>query len=402
MGKFINTTHTDTINAIVEGGKERLKNPYYLFTDKKATIVTYYNANVDKTTVDEGTGNMYSFTDGDAPLRFNKIENAYLFGMTRIETDLQMGDWGLESESIESTAYVAPNTFVPYPQDYFFINHVDDSHMIFKVTSVTMDTFEDGANFWRIDYKLSLADADHDRLESQVVDTYVMNTPSFGTNLKSVVRKAEYEFLELIENTTTMLKGYFQDLFFKNRLQTFIYEHNLEYFYDPFMIEFLKRNNILSGAKEFIYVDHQTFVPRTFGIDYDQTFFRSLEVHDKKKHLRLPSAYGTAIYDRATLFYHRPDTYFEVSYKPFDTTNYPIPYAEEEMLDMIKDGKEYAKDSPLAYNNIIIRYFNNIEFKEDIFDIIGNMSFEPNVKMFYAIPMIIYVLEYYARQILKK
>ena len=286
MGKFINTTHTDTINAIVEGGKERLKNPYYLFTDKKATIVTYYNANVDKTTVDEGTGNMYSFTDGDAPLRFNKIENAYLFGMTRIETDLQMGDWGLESKSIESTAYVAPNTFVHYPQDYVFIIHVDHSHMIFKVTSVTMDTFEDGANFWRIDYKLSLADADHDRLESQVVDTYVMNTPSFGTNLKSVVRKAEYEFLELIENTTTMLKGYFQDLFFKNRLQTFIYEHNLEYFYDPFMIEFLKRNNILSGAKEFIYVDHQTFVPRTFGIDYDQTFFRSLEVHDKKKHLR--------------------------------------------------------------------------------------------------------------------
>ena len=201
MGKFINTAHTDTINAIVEGGKQRLKNPYYLFTDKKATIVTYYNINTDKSTVDEGTKNAYSFTDGDSPFRFNKIENAYLFGIPRIETDLQMGEYGLESESIEGTAYIAPNTFQPYPQDYFYINHVDDSHMVFKVMSVSMDTFEDGANFWRIDYKLSLADADPDRLEDLVVDTFVMNVSNFGTNIKAIIKKSEYDFIEALESS---------------------------------------------------------------------------------------------------------------------------------------------------------------------------------------------------------
>lgn len=400
MGKFINTAHTDTINAIVEGGKQRLKNPYYLFTDKKATIVTYYNINTDKSTVDKGTKNAYSFTDGDSPFRFNKIENAYLFGMPRVETDLQLGEYGLESESIEGTAYIAPNTFQPYPQDYFYINHVNDSHMVFKVMSVSMDTFEDGANFWRIDYKLSLADADPDRLEDLVIDTFVMNVSNFGTNIKAIIKKSEYDFIEALEDDLNTMKNYFQSLFFKNRLQTFIYEYNMELFYDPYMIEFLKRNDILSGADEYIFVDHQTYVPRTFAVDYDQTFYRSLELGDINR-IKVPSAYATAIYDRATLFYHRPDTYFEVSYRAFDTSNYPIPYIETELLDMIKEKKEFTLDDPRCYNNIIIRYFNGIEFSDDIFKIIRNMSYEPNIKMFYAIPMIIFVLEQYIRKLVQ-
>ena len=68
---------------------------------------------------------------------------------------------------------------------------------------------------------------------------------------------------------------------------------------------------------------------------------------------------------------------------------------------MIKEKKEFTLDDPRCYNNIIIRYFNGIEFSDDIFKIIRNMSYEPNIKMFYAIPMIIFVLEQYIRKLVQ-
>lgn len=400
-GKFINHRHTDTINAVIEGSKERLKNPYYLFTDKKATIVTYYNTNIDKTTTDEDSKLMYSYTNGDTPLKFNKIENAYLFGIDRMELDLQLEEYGVESSPIEGEAYVLPDTFTPYPQDYFTINHVDDVRMIFKVISVSMDTFQDGANFWKIGYRLSLADADNDRLEDQVVDNYIMITNTVGTNLKCIIRKSEYNLIETLESYLTDLKTYYQNLFFKNRLQTFIYEYKENFFYDPYLIEFMKRNSILSGADKYVYVEHQTPLPQTFSIDYANTFFYSLETRGEKYGIKVPPAYGIEITDKATLFYHRPDPYYQITYRYVASSAYTLETVENELLSMITDKKEYAKDNPLAYNNLIIRYFNNIELRDDTIEILQNLALEPNIKMYYAIPEIIFVLEQYIKTLMK-
>lgn len=402
MSKFINKKHSNTISSIIEGTKKKLQNPYYLFTDKKATIVTYYNANINKTTFEKGSGLMQSYTDEDAPLKFNKIENAYLFGINRAEIDLQLEEFGLESSSIEGDAYVMPNTFVPYPQDYFYINYMDDHKVIFKVTNVTKDTFENHANAWKINYKLSLADGDETKLDDQVEDSFIMNINSIGTNLKCIIQKSSYQLIEELEDYLTTMKNYYENLFFKNTFQTFIYENNGCMFYDPYMIEFIKRNKILEGGDKYIYVGHQTSLSPTFSIDYDNTFFRSLEKCDKK-HVSIPPAYAVVINDRSTLFYQHPDNYFEISYRRLSTWDYNLPYVEPELLEMIVDKKEYSNDNDLAYNNIIIRYFNNIDFiNEDIINILHKMSFEPNIKMYYAIPIIIFILEQYIRQIMKK
>ena len=81
---------------------------------------------------------------------------------------------------------------------------------------------------------------------------------------------------------------------------------------------------------------------------------------------------------------------------------YTIHTVEEELLDMILNKKEYSKDNPLAYNNAMIRYLNNMEIDNDLIDIIRNMPFEPNVRMFYAIPEVIFVLEKYIESLLLK
>ena len=43
-----------------------------------------------------------------------------------------------------------------------------------------------------------------------------------------------------------------------------------------------------------------------------------------------------------------------------------------------------------------------MEIDNDLFDIIKNMPFEPNVRMFYAIPEVIFVLEKYIESLLLK
>ena len=69
--------------------------------------------------------------------------------------------------------------------------------------------------------------------------------------------------------------------------------------------------------------------------------------------LRIPPAYATVIKDRSTLFYHRPDDYYQISYKYMASSAYTIHTVEEELLDMILNKKEYSKDNPLAYKDCV-------------------------------------------------
>ena len=56
MGSFSNTKrYEDTVVSLSDGLKNRLKNPYYAFTDKKPIIVEYYNRNIHQSTLDEST-----------------------------------------------------------------------------------------------------------------------------------------------------------------------------------------------------------------------------------------------------------------------------------------------------------------------------------------------------------
>ena len=151
MGKFLDTTYTATINSILESQTKRLDNTFYTFTDKAPTTCTYYNINTSKSTLDESTNLAYSYTDGDSPLRYNRIKDTVIFGLDRIQVQMDAGDFGLESDTIEGDAYILPNSFKPYPQDYFIINHTNEEYL-FKVTSVSLDTLPTGANMYKISY----------------------------------------------------------------------------------------------------------------------------------------------------------------------------------------------------------------------------------------------------------
>lgn len=394
MASFQNIKYTDTINALVQGHENRLDNPYYNFTDKKPIVVQYYNLNKGHSTLDEATKTYYTNIGDGSPLRFNLIKDAVIYGTSRLEVDLNQGDFGLESESIESESYVLPNSWEPFPGDFFVIDHAQ-ARYLFKVTNVTIDTFDNGANFYKINWKYDrISDED---LQPQVVETWKFVMDNQGTNLSLVVREETYDLAKKLDEYSVALKNYFKSLFYDHGVQTFIYEYNGLLIYDPYMIEFLRRNNILAGT-DYIYIAHQLPLERTFAIDYDKTFMRSLEKKSKNK-LGV-SASGAVLIDTFdSLFSSRYESYFCVDYVKGSPFKYPVETLIPALVTNITENREFSEPN-MQFLNIIVRYYNNEPMFNDIETVIDNMDLLPNNISFYYIPAVIYILDNYVREIM--
>ena len=403
-GKFINTQQKTTVNSLVDGFKQKLNNPYYKFIDKNKTIVTYYNLNKMKSTLDESLKTEYSRLGNNSPLRFNKINGMFLYGLERITTNLDMGDFGLESSDIEGEAYILPNTIEPIPNDYFIIDYVK-GRLLFKVISVTMDTLENDNNFWKIDYKLDrLDDVD---IEKLVVEEFEMLVDNVGTQYKTVIRKDDYDFISNVETVLDKLKNYYNELFYNDRVQTYTFTHKGKNFYDPFMIEFFIRHNILQrGNEDYIFITHQTHLHKTFHIMYDNTMFRWFENPELGiDKCDTPRYQAQAVYidEIMSIFDCRPEEYFQIIYT--DSTEVLTHYmdyildtfGDEMIMNLFENKRFYGKD----YRNIILDHYNGKHINGDSLYILNNIIFKDNMEFFYNIPILIYVLENDIKYLLK-
>ena len=407
MGQFVVNEYSKSIDKLTSALVTRLDNPFYKFNDKPATIVTFYNVNIEESSLDEATANVYSQVNATSPLRFNKIENVMLYGVPRIQLDsLDQGEFGTESSPVEGEAYLPPNTFKPYPNSYFKIDYIDiGKTVLFKVNGVQLDTLPNGYNAYQLQYKMDLFDAD---IDAQVVKTFKMISGNIGTDLKSVVEDCEYDIVYRIQEQCDTLRKYYMDLFFKGNVQTFVYKYRADdgvYFYDPFIIEFLIRNKIMNG-KEYEYISHQSYLPPSFNIDYDNTIFHAIEIKNTK--LDMARAYATLIDDPMCLMSVRLEDYYSVAYTDVDGERItgvlgdPIDIIDSDLIYSIVNNVMLPDDDPRAYYNIIINYMNNGVLTEKIIDTMSNVKYVKCKELFYTIPIIIYCLEQYAYKLFKQ
>lgn len=400
MGNFINTSYNNTIDSIIKGSNQKLNNPYYNFTDKKPTPVVYYNINTKMTTLDEGTKQVESPLGKNSPIKFNKINDALLYGdLPKALLDVQVGDFGTEAASIEGELYVLPNTFLPYQDDYFYIKYLEKD-ILFRVTGVTPDTLENGSNFYKISIKLD----QYDRIiEDQVIDTYNMVINNIGTDFNAIVLNDDYNLILGLEEVLDSVKKYYCGLFYNDKVQTFTYVYDDTHFYDACMIEFMIKNKIFSGMKQYLYISHQLYINKTFPLEYDKTIFRQLEI--KNKNLNLNTAYATLIQDPMSLLSTRYENYYKVSY---DVKNgmysTEVPVIDPELISSIKENKLYPEDSENKFYNIIIDYFNKDKLSIDskVLKMIEDIDYKQDIILFYTIPMIIFIVENSIRELLIK
>ena len=415
MGKFIDTQYTKIIDNISDTVKTFLNNPYYQWNDKKPTIVYYCNINTEMSTLDEGARIIYSNLGPDCPLRYNLIKDFVVYGIDRIAITLENGEYGLEGNDITGDVIILPNTITPYPGDYFWIKLAKDSTWLFNIKSVDKDTLDNGSNIWKCSYKLEFTS--NKNILPLIVEEYRFVINNIGTRYNTILESKKFDLLDSLDRLCTQLKKYYIALFYNQRVQTFIFTHYGEdHFYDPYMIEFLIRNNILANGAydEYIYIDHKISTKRTFAIDYNRTFFRALEDRDINA-LEVSKVDSTADYidEFGSIFASRPDNYWQMNYFVPAKDPTPMPYTFHNVMtcfpkDLIiacKENKLYddidiSKNEELALWNIIIKHFNHTILDENDYRHLMDNDYGDTFISFYFFPMIIYAIENYEKELL--
>ena len=401
MGNFINTNYNKTIDNLVEGAKSRLNNPFYIYGDRKPTIVTYYNINHNASTIDKGSSTLYDDIGQNSSLRFNKIENFHLYGIEKINVNLDVGEYGLESP-IEGEALILPNTIVPVPGDMFIINHVIDKPYLFMVTGIGIDTLYTGANFYKINYKLTRTDMDAlTSLETvQTIKRFTYKAGNVGTTLTPLIESNQAELIDKIEDNIDTLLNYYMNLFYKNSVQNFILEYQHMYLYDPYLIEFMIRNKLFAlSGNNYFHVEQAVYIGDTFALEYDHSIFKDIEI--KKSNMRLNSVYPVPVDDPNSLLVDRLESYYKLSnkvmYKDYDN---PINWLDMDLLDRVINNKLYDEDSNLYYRNLLILYMNNKEFDitDKLMDSIMDIEFNYTKELFYMIPILVFILKSYVNK----
>lgn len=391
MAGFINTVYNDSVKSVLKTQMDIIKNPHYKWSDKNPTPVTYFNINQDKSTLDEGSQIAYESVGFESPFRFNKIENMILYGIDGpISITFDNDEFGLKTQDIEGEAFILPNTFVPTIDDQFVVDYVKEK-LIFRVTHVDPDTLEDGSNMYRIQYRSSTFKLD--QLEAQVEEDFHFIVDNAGTQFKSIIQSNVVQFIESIDREILALKSYYKNIFYNSRVQTFTFKYLEQNFYDPYFIEFIRRNNLMTGDDEYIYICHQTPLDPLFPIQYNKTFFKILE--DKNKPMVdgiIMKAVGKLIQYPYSIFAHRYEDYYEMDYElPMPEPVRPVVCFREELRRHIMEGRLFEDN--YTFYNIIIKYFNDMDIDEVDVKNIENIDYANNSVLFYAIPCIIYCLQ---------
>lgn len=398
MGKILETTYHDSVEKVTQFHGALIKNPFYSLSDKKPTIVTYYNINKEASTLDPGSKLSYDNIGKNSPLRFNKIDDFMLYGFTRIELNTENEEFGLEADKVSGECYILPNTIKPTEGDFFEVEHITDSTWLFIVTDIQQDTLENGSNVYKITYKLEYVD--HDRLLEQVVGSYRMIEKREGTNIAKVVENTKYAIAKAMDEVAVKLKITFNELFYNPYVQTFIYMDVTDWrIYDEYMIEFLIRNKILdNGNDSYIHVGHQLQVDKTFSIDYENTLFRAFEKKNKNMLLKSDRAIQPMdIKGYGTTFSSRFETYFKARYTNLDS-GYSTCCLDDEIVYMIQDRKLVEEVDSIVedielWKNILVKHFYDEDFTEKEIESISDIKFNVSYKAFYLIPLLILCLE---------
>lgn len=398
-GKFINTEHRDSIDSLVTGLKDILKNPYYKWNDKSGTPVVYYNQNKEATTLDDSTKLYYADIGIDSPVKYNIIEDMIIYGLDQIALTMDNGDFGPEANEIAGEAIILPNTIIPYPGDYFNIIYTEEN-LLFRVIDVTPDTLENGANIYKIQYKLESARIEDLIEEENVEDKYNMIVNNLGTGYNPIIRHESYNMIKAIDQVLYNLRTYYKSVFYKQRVQTFVFLHNGKRFYDPYMIEFLKENKILDGDESYIYLYQQVSLSALFPIKYNRTFFRCLESKDIER-IRYYQYRATAEYisDPLSIFNTRLEDYFKIEYETSDVNNNLLPCFNDNLINAIEDDTLLTCNESIY--NIIIKYFRNKPITQEDIDTLNFIDFSDNITIFYAIPCVIYCLERFVKYLMR-
>jgi hypothetical protein len=293
--------------------------------------------------------------------------------------------------------------------DFFEVEHIKDRKWLFRVTNVEKDTLDNDNNVWKISWNLDRGG--NEEILKNVVEEYEYLITPEGSNTKAVVQMTKFKLAQKTEEMASSLRSYFKDLFYSPYVQTFIYKwYNNSNMVDPFSVEFIRRNDLLTDSdNRYWYVHQQALLPQTFAIDYDKSIFRVFETKAKNKILTCQyQSQADFIDDKVSIFSTRYEPYFALNYKTYYfTQNTPftpkdiIPILSEDIINHIATGELFtAENTDKPYLNVFVKWFNGAMINEKDLDCISCIDMQTTEEVYYHILFMIYVLDAYTRELL--
>lgn len=402
---FSNTTYRDTVNNLVSSQQERLSNPYYKFIDRKPTVVTYWNLNDKKTTLDEGTRNSYAQLGSKSSFRYNKINNFVLYGLPTFPVNMQLSEYGVESNPIEAEALILPKTIIPFNDDYFIIPYLKNPY-IFRINNVSIDTLENGSNFYIIQCHLDNTIDDYKEFlnSTNLAKIFNFKIENIGTNKTPILTDTDSEIITVLEEIYNTFRNYYIDLFYRPNIQTFVYGYLDMYIYDPYIIEFIIRNSLFSLEDDkYMYIYQAVHKPSTFSIEYDRSIFRNIE--NRNPQLYTNSCYPVPVHDPNSLLMCRMEEYHELSINIHHSHEAPINWLQNKLFDRIVENHLYNEEDekdPKLYRNIIINFMNakdNFIINDLQINSLLNIELKYCKDLFYEIPILMYIIQWYINKL---
>ena len=280
-----------------------------------------------------------------------------------------------------------------------------------------MDTFDNGANYWRIEY--TLYSGDDRKILDQIVEEFNFISGNVGTEFTPVLASKRFDVCKNLDDVAVNMKDLFKGLYFNNKVQTYTFVYlyhtrptymNSDYFYDPYMIEFCIRNKVLENSGEkYDFLDHKTTLRPEFNIKYNRSIWKIIETREKDE---LPackhSSAAQYIEDLGTIFSTRFEDYFELTYNNPDPVQEmfapAIDIIDPQVIGHILEDQLFDYDSRFGKYNLLIKYFNYHDdiTTQDIIPLERIIESENNMENYFLIPMIIYVLEFYIKKLMAR
>jgi hypothetical protein len=397
---FVGTEYNKLVNTASNLGLNLQENPYYMYSDKKPTEVTYWNINTKKSTLDLGSRTNYDQLGKNSPLRYNKILGFYLYGLPQFPVDMNRGEYGVESSTIGGEAFVLPNTLIPNVDDYFTINYLTKPYL-FRVTKSSINSLETKVNGYRIEFVLDNSREDYIQALNtyQKVRTLRFKIQNVGSNAVSCfISEDDEKNINALMNLYNHLKECYCNLYYRNNVQTFILHYLEMFIYDPYLTEFMIRNKLFSYGENYLFMQQAVHKPPTFAIEYKQSIFYDLE--ERNKHLHTNSCYPVPVHDPNSFLMYRMENYVELSINVHHSMKEPIMWISGKLFGSIEENTEYEDDGK-NYDipkNIIIRYFNdgsNFSITNDEIHRLKDYDWRYTKDNFYEIPMLMYIIKTY-------
>ena len=280
MAKILNEKRN--INDNVFEYEKRLQSPYNRYIDKYPTYVTYYHVSNDDTTVNEGWQDSEQLLGTNSSLRFQKITDFPLYGISQIVMDINDDDHGLDA-GYEGEAIFLPHTIKPLQNDFFVIDHLSTHDVyLFRISTIEFDNIHPD-NFYKATFRLEGTDISYiDKIEAQVLNNYVCISENIGTENVCIIEHERYTRINQVKKLYDDVAGTYLSIFYNERYNCLLGEKPCgKKLYDPYMIEFVNKWGLFNDKQRLnTYIFSQEIEDNRFRIKYEKSIWRFIERQD--------------------------------------------------------------------------------------------------------------------------